>query len=249
TAAEDLSRTVKDINANPEIKFVIVSGDITEFGSDDELRLAKQLLDSIEVDYYIIPGNHDSNWSESGGNSFIKIFGSETFSFRYGGYQFVGTNCGPNMRMSPGQVPRENLVWLDSLFSAEPDKETPLISINPYPLDSGLNNWYEVIDRIKSRNVQLTLCGHGHSNRLFNVEGIPAVMGRSNLRAKDSVGGYNIVTIDDGEISYEERNPGVQTKVEWMRIPLVNHQFDKESKSWPRPDFSVNDRQTNVKIR
>jgi len=249
TAAEDLRRTVKDINENPEIKFVIVSGDITEFGSDEELKLAKRILDSIKVDYHIIPGNHDGNWSESGGNTFRKVFGAETFSFKHDGYHFVGTNCGPNMRMSPGQVPRENLVWLDSLFSAEPDKEEALIFVNHYPLDSGLNNWYEVIDRIKTRNVQLALCGHGHNNRRFEVEGIPAIMGRSNLRANDAVGGYNIVTVANGELSYEERNPGVQTKAEWVKISLINHHFDQETKKWPRPDFSVNDRQSKVKVR
>lgn len=246
TAADDLRRTVKDINENPEIKFVIVSGDITEFGSDDELALAKQILDSIMVKYYVIPGNHDGNWSESGGNTFKNIFGSETFSFNYGGYHFAGNNCGPNMRMSPGQVPRENLVWMDSLFSAKPNKNEPLIFFNHYPLDSGLNNWYEVIDRIKTRNVQAVFCGHGHNNRKFEVEGIPSIMGRSNLRAKAEVGGYNIVTIGGNEMVYEERIPGMQTKEAWATIPLVKHQFSAATNSWPRPNYSVNQKYKNV---
>lgn len=247
TAAEDLERTVADINENSEIKFVIVSGDITEFGSDEELKLAKSILDKLEIKYYVIPGNHDTNWSESGGNSFLKVFGSETFAFKFNGFQFVGTNSGPNMRMSPGQVPRENLVWMDSLFLAEPNM--PLIFINHYPQDADLNNWYEVINRLKKRNIQLALCGHGHSNRQMNFEGIPAIMGRSNLRAKDSVGGYNIVSIDDGRAVYETRIPNVITEKAWAVIPLVNHHFENETKVWPRPDFSINDRQKNVKVR
>src|SRR5690606_29452404 len=116
TGATDLRKTVHDINQNKELKFVILSGDITEFGADEELRLAKQILDSLTIPYHIIPGNHDANWSESGGNSFRQIFGAETFYFKYGGYRFIGTNSGPNMRMSPGQIPRENLVWLDSVL-------------------------------------------------------------------------------------------------------------------------------------
>src|SRR5690606_8954510 len=80
TAEEDMRRTVQDINQNREIEFVIVSGDITEFGSDEELLLAKKILDELLVDYYIVPGNHDANWSESGGNSFRKVFGAETFA-------------------------------------------------------------------------------------------------------------------------------------------------------------------------
>ena len=41
-AEEDLRRTVQSINNDSTIKFVILSGDITDFGSDAELHLAKQ---------------------------------------------------------------------------------------------------------------------------------------------------------------------------------------------------------------
>src|SRR5690242_12612112 len=70
TGAEDLRRTITDINQNDSIQFVIISGDITEFGADTEIRLAKQILDSLNKPWYIIPGNHDGNWSESGANTF-----------------------------------------------------------------------------------------------------------------------------------------------------------------------------------
>src|SRR5690606_25481254 len=103
TGAEDLRRTVLDINQQADIDFVILSGDVTEFGSDEEIRLAKQILDSLQKPLYVVPGNHDSNWSESGANSFRQVFGAETFFFEHKGYQFMGTTSGPNMRMSPGQ--------------------------------------------------------------------------------------------------------------------------------------------------
>jgi len=247
TGAEDLRRTVADINANPNLDFVILSGDVTEFGSDEELRLAKQILDSLRIPWYVIPGNHDTNWSESGGNSFRKVFGGETFAFTHKGYFFVGTNSGPNMRMSPGQVPRENLVWMDSLFAAHPDKDMPLIYVNHYPQDSSLNNWFEAIDRVKQRNVQLFFCGHGHQNKQYDFEGIPSIMGRSNLRAKDSVGGYNIVTIADSQAVYQERNPTVGTKEPWAIMPLRNHNFANEHKLYNRPDYSTNTRHAAVR--
>lgn len=240
TSVEDLRATVSDINRQPDLDFVIISGDITEFGSDDELALAKQLLDSIRIPWHVLPGNHDTNWSESGGNSFRRVFGDETIAFRHKGYFFVGTNSGPNMRMSPGQVPRENLVWMDSLFAANPDTETPLIYINHYPQDSSLNNWFEAIDRLKTRNVQLMLCGHGHQNQVFDAEGIPSVMSRSNLRARDSVGAYNLVTIGDGEAVYQLRYPGVRTEAPWARISLRNHHFARHEQTYPRPDYRVN---------
>jgi predicted phosphodiesterase len=185
-ADQDLRNSIKDINQNKDVAFVLISGDITEFGSDDELYLAKRILDSLQKPWYIIPGNHDDNWSESGTNSFKKIFGAETFSFMYGGYFFLGTNCGPNMRMGPGQIPHENLVWMDSVLQRLPIKNMPVVFVNHYPIDSSLNNWYQAIDMLKKHNVQLILCGHGHANHRLTFEGIPAVMGRSNLRARDS---------------------------------------------------------------
>jgi FOG: WD40-like repeat len=247
TGAEDLRRTVADINGNPDLDFVILSGDVTEFGSDEELVLARQILDSLRIPWYVIPGNHDTNWSESGGNSFRRVFGGETFAFEHKGYFFVGTNSGPNMRMSPGQVPRENLVWMDSLFQAHPDKEMPLIYVNHYPQDSSLNNWFEALDRVKKRNVQLFFCGHGHQNKIYDFEGIPGVMGRSNLRAKDSVGAYNIVSIADSTATYRVRYPGLRTEEPWAVIPLRNHRFSAKRRLYHRPDYSVNTRYATVR--
>lgn len=243
TGEEDLRRTVKDLNTLKDIDFVILSGDITEFGADQELKLAKRILDSLQLPWYVIPGNHDGNWSENGANTFRTVFGGETFFFKHKGYQFIGTNSGPNMRMSPGQIPRENLVWMDSVFAANPDKHTPLIYINHYPQDSSLNNWFDALKRVKTRNVQLAFCGHGHVNKAYDWEGIPGVMGRSNLRANKAVGGYNIVTIGDGKASYQERNPGVGTQEKpWLEVPLFDHHYDKEAAVYPRPSYAVNEK-------
>lgn len=239
TGADDLRRTVLDLNQQQGIDFVILSGDVTEFGSDEELALAKQILDSLNLPLYVIPGNHDSNWSESGANSFRKVFGSETFFFEHNGVQFIGTTSGPNMRMSPGQVPRENLVWMDSIFKANPDQDKPLIAINHYPLDSSLNNWYENIDRIKTKNVQLALCGHGHINKLYDWEGIPGVMARSNLRAKDAVGGYNIITVSSDSVFFRVRRPLMITEDYWLKLPLKRVSPDA-APGVKRPNYALN---------
>ncbi|MGX1638835.1 outer membrane protein assembly factor BamB family protein [Sphingobacterium sp. NPDC055431] len=239
TGADDLRRTVLDLNQQQGIDFVILSGDVTEFGSDEELALAKQILDSLNLPLYVIPGNHDSNWSESGANSFRKVFGAETFFFEHKGVQFIGTTSGPNMRMSPGQVPRENLVWMDSIFKAHPDQDKPLIAINHYPLDSSLNNWYENIDRIKTKNVQLALCGHGHINKLYDWEGIPGVMARSNLRAKDAVGGYNIITVSSDSVFFRVRRPLMITEDYWLKLPLKRVSPDA-AQGVKRPNYALN---------
>ncbi len=248
TGADDLRRTVHDINNQENIQFVIITGDITEFGADSEINLAKQILDSLNKPWHIIPGNHDGNWSESGSNTFKKVFGNETFALNEGGYLFLGTHSGPNMRMSPGQIPRENIVWLDSVLAATP-AETPIIFANHYPQDSSLNNWFEAIDILKTKNIQLIMCGHLHSNRVINFEGIPGIVGRSNLRAKNTEGGYNIVTIKDDTITYFERNPLSKNEKQWAQASLINHHFKNDTTKYYRPSYAINSKYANVKTQ
>ncbi|MDD2307335.1 MAG: PQQ-binding-like beta-propeller repeat protein [Prolixibacteraceae bacterium] len=249
TGAEDLIRTVDDINRQTDLDFVILSGDVTEFGSEKELLEAKSILSKLNKPCYTIPGNHDSKWSESGNNDFVRIFGAESFSFEKNGFLFVGTASGPNMRMAPGLVPREQIVFLESILKNMKDPKQPIIFINHYPLDESLSNWYEVIDLLKTRNVQVSLLGHGHTNKLFDFEGIPGVMGRSNLRAINEIGGYNIVTVSQDTMYYAERTPGVKSLPAWCKVPLGLKEYQQEQRKWPRPDFSVNEKYPQVKVK
>src|ERR1044072_5222348 len=101
-AEEDLRRTVEDINKRSDLDFAVITGDITELGTNEELARAKQLFDGLKIKWYIIPGNHDDGWSESGGQSFIQTFGSDRFLFDYNGIRFIGCPSGPYVRMSDG---------------------------------------------------------------------------------------------------------------------------------------------------
>lgn len=249
TGAEDLIRTVEDINQQADLDFVILSGDVTEFGSEKELLEAKSILSKLNKPCYITPGNHDSKWSESGTNDFVRIFGAESFSFEKNGFLFIGTASGPNMRMAPGLVPREQMVFLESILKNMKDQKQPIIFINHYPLDESLSNWYEVIDLLKTRNIQVSLLGHGHTNKLFDFEGIPGIMGRSNLRAKNEIGGYNIVTVTKDTMYYAERTPGVKTLPVWCKVALGLKQYQQEQGKWPRPDFSMNEKYPQVKVK
>lgn len=249
TATEDLIRTVDDINQQSDIDLVILSGDVTEFGSDDELLEAKTILSKLKRPCYILPGNHDSKWSESGNNSFVRIFGAEGFSFEKNGFLFIGTASGPNMRMAPGLVPREQMVFLDSILGHMKNPDQPIIFVNHYPLDESLSNWYEVVDLLQTGNIRVSLLGHGHSNKLFNFEGIPGIMGRSNLRAKNDVGGYNIATVTSDTLFYAERTPGLKTNPVWCKVPLGKRNFKNDTIKWPRPDFSMNEKYSQVKVK
>jgi 3',5'-cyclic AMP phosphodiesterase CpdA len=189
TGAEDLRRTVADINTQPAIEFVIVSGDVTEFGSGAELTEAHSILKTLHVPFYVVPGNHDSKWSESGCSDFVRIFGSETFAFEKHGILFAGTASGPNMRTAPALVPREQILFLDSVISSFGRSDKPVVFVNHFPQDEALSNSGKVLGILGKANIRVCLCGHGHSNRVYNYGGLPGVMGRSNLRAGKESGG------------------------------------------------------------
>lgn len=244
-AEEDLRRTIADINQMTGIAFVVITGDITELGTNEEIRRAKQLFDELKVPYYIIPGNHDTGWSESGGVSFSAIFGDDKFSFEFNGIRFLGCASGPYVRMSDGHIPRGAINWLDRELATLKDQQ-PLIFLNHYPIDNGLDNWYEITDRLRNYNTLAILCGHGHANRAMNFEDIPGVMGRSNLRAKAEVGGYNLVDVRNDSILFTERRPGAETLKKWTGVKIETRQYTKDKK-FKRPDYSINDRYKNVK--
>ena len=196
TAEEDLRRSVDDINSLENISFTIISGDITATGTLEELTLAKNILDDLHKPYYIIPGNHDTKWSESGCTDFMKLWGDDRFVFQFGKYKFIGLHEGPRMRMADGYFAPEDLRWFDSLIESLPNSNEPIIFITHYPIDDEIANWYEMLDRLKNINTQVVLFGHGHTNKIYDFESIPGIMGRSNLRWKSEIGGYNLVEMN-----------------------------------------------------
>ncbi|WP_316765967.1 PQQ-binding-like beta-propeller repeat protein [Pedobacter frigiditerrae] len=244
-ADEDLRRTVADINSQPELEFTIITGDITEMGTNEELKLAREILSGLKKPYYIMPGNHDTGWSESGGVSFIKEFGYDKFTFDFKGYRFIGCASGPYVRMSDGHIPRDATVWLTDVLKKTP-KEMPVIFANHYPIDNSLDNWYEVTDRLKAKNIQYIICGHGHNNHQYNFEGIPATMGRSNLRAKDSIGGYNVVNMTKDTVYFSLKKPMQTLLPAWRKIPLKTF-VHQSLKAYDRPNYDVNKKHADVK--
>ena len=115
--AQALIEVIKEVNANEAIEFVLVTGDISEEGDFVSLTAAKELLDQLNKPYYVIPGNHETKWTESGMIDFGKIFGYERFKFQHKGVLFLGFNTGPLIRMADGHVAPQDITWLNDELS------------------------------------------------------------------------------------------------------------------------------------
>jgi outer membrane protein assembly factor BamB/predicted phosphodiesterase len=238
-ADDDLLASVHDINSQTGLSFVVVSGDITEYGSEEQLKKAREILGALKIPFHTIPGNHDTKWSESGATDFPRIFGADRFVFEHAGYRFIGMHQGPLMKMGDGHWAPQDVRWLREQLAATPPQQ-PIVFITHYPIDDGIANWFVVLDLLKAHNTQVVLCGHGHASRGMLFEGIPGVMGRSNLRARQAVGGYNVVELQGERMTFAERVPTGETKPPWHTVELRQRAVAADTNQYPRPDYSLN---------
>ena len=136
SSLEDLQNSVNQINTSGDIDFVLVTGDITEEGDRASMTAAKSVLDQLKMKYYIIPGNHDTKWSESGGTYFSKLFGNDRFKFEYDGFLFLGFNTGPLLRIADGHVYPQDITWIKKELQTA-GKDKPVFLVTHYPLQEG----------------------------------------------------------------------------------------------------------------
>ncbi|MBP6936285.1 PQQ-binding-like beta-propeller repeat protein [Bacteroides sp.] len=246
TATEDLERAVKQLNATPDIDFVVVAGDVTEEGDRASLLRTKEILDQLHIKYYIAPGNHETKWSESGVTDFGHIFGGERFEFEHKGFLFLGFNTGPLMRMADGHVAPQDITWMKERL-AKVGKKKPVFLVTHYPLQKGdVDNWYEVTDAVRTYNIRAFLGGHYHSNRALSYDGIPGILNRSVLRAKELTGGYSVYTVTPDSLLVSEQKIGKEPQ-QWTSLSLTKTYYTLQGATDKYPDFSVNQIYPQVK--
>ncbi len=249
TAAEDLQAAVADVNRQPDIRFVIISGDVTEQDFGVNLNQAKMLLDELNFPHYVIPGNHDLKWTDSGGERYRKLFGTDHFNFEFQGLRFIGFHQGPLLKMGDGYIAREELSWLDSTLQNLPDKNQRLVFVTHYPMDNSVSNYFDFFRLIEGYNVQALLCGHGHANRISDADGLPQIMSRSTLRARSGTGGYTLVEVDDDSIRFSERlSAGTADKV-WATVAIQDRLYKNTGAVESQPDYSQNEKYPFVKVQ
>ena len=189
-----LREAVAEINAT-DVDAVMMTGDLTNEGSDEQLTNVKGILDGISHPLYVIPGNHENNWSQSACKTFNDLWGSDRFVFTVDQLVVVGMNCGPFMKMGDGHIKQEDLLWLDSILNVMVKPGMKVLSVNHYPILDDLDNYRAYVDILKKYPVITHQCGHYHRWRQYETDGINGVM----VRALDMGGGnygYTLMTID-----------------------------------------------------
>ena len=196
-----LRRAVAEINAGPA-QAVLVTGDLTNEGRDEELLNVKSVLDGLAKPAYYIPGNHENNWSESACTTFVKLWGSDRFAFELDSLFIVAMNCGPYMKMGDGHVRSDDLAWLDSVLSA--NRKPIVISVNHYPLADDLDRWEAYTAILHRYPVAVHLNGHYHVYKQYRAGDIDGLMSRA-LSVPEQGHGYTLISIDHGTLYQYEK--------------------------------------------
>jgi 3',5'-cyclic AMP phosphodiesterase CpdA len=204
--SEDLLLAVKEVNENQDIEFVLVGGDITQNGDSNSLKEAKKILQTLKRPFYIVPGNHDFRWNiKNGTTDFNQIFGDNKFSFTHKKFQFTGFTTVPLNKTGNSSIQQVDVNWMNMQLKKF-GKRNPSFIVTHYPLQTGdVDNWKIMTDIFQKYNVLAVLNGHYHRNVCLNYDGIPGIVNRSTLRAKNSVGGYSIYTVNDSIHVFEKR--------------------------------------------
>lgn len=203
---EQLVESINRINTLDSLDFVLITGDISDDGDRTAMLQAKECFDRLRAPYYIIMGNHETKWSDSGCMAWKDIFGYERFEMEREGVHFLGFNTGPLMRMAYGHVVAQDLAWLKERLDSYPKNE-PVIIVTHYPLLKGdVDNWFQVTDLLRHYNVRLCIGGHYHSLRNLSYDGIPGILLRSNIKEQDTGTGYGLYQVTPDSISLTVMN-------------------------------------------
>ena len=69
---------------------VVMNGDLTNEGSDVQLANVKTILDGITAPLFVLPGNHENNWSQSATKTFVDLWGNDRFVATAASLEIIG---------------------------------------------------------------------------------------------------------------------------------------------------------------
>ena len=167
---DKLDKVINLINQQPDLQFVVCSGDVTNAGLAQEYTWYLDAVEHCKYPIFTVIGNHD--YRSNGYAIFNKVFGSPNMSFVVGGYKFVMFDdiIWENNNKSP------KYEWLKDEMADTTYKKIVLAHIPPWSEQMvGLNKL--VYDQIVTpQNTILCIYGHDHDFVEKTVNGIHSVV-------------------------------------------------------------------------
>ena len=211
---------------------VIVSGDIGD-KYEQSWSKARQMLATLKVPVYYVPGNHDN--SASATERYNKVFGKDYYTFDVKGIHFIALDSQlmgdfSNVQSPvPLQVPIEDqpaaekmVAWLNGLHftgaviafqHVPPDRPSPKTSPDDKPYWILHEPWRaRELDALRKLGVKDILAGHWHQATIYNVDGFTIHVAPATSWSPKSPLGFAVHHITkggkvDSEFVYFEQQP------------------------------------------
>jgi 3',5'-cyclic AMP phosphodiesterase CpdA len=193
---DELIGAVARLNEDSALDFVIVTGDVTQYGYAEEYQRFSQILSRLRAPVIVAIGNHDLQ--AAGKSLFLRLYGPTNFTFAWRGYEFVFFD--DNARGIPDGIP--DWAWLDSAMAQAGDslRVIPVCHAPPYTdqLDSTQSG--RLAKLYAERKSVIVLGGHTHHYDYGEPygDGVPYLVA-------DDIGdrNYALLTLDSGKAAVE----------------------------------------------
>ena len=196
---EEADKMVDIMNTMPEIEFLAISGDLSDFGLNAEFKAIATILKDLNIPFLAAIGNHDMVYN--GTKVFEKMFGPLNFSFTYKNNRFVFLNTNSRESGFDGSVP--NISFMDFHLSDTLNYKNAILVEHVPPgnddFDPDLTQPY-VNTAAKYGKTLLSMNGHNHD---FAI-GMPYNDGVTYFNSYSAGKGYfSVIKVWDGGFEYK----------------------------------------------
>lgn len=171
--------------------FAVNGGDVTEFGWAAEYDRYARVLAGLPFPVHHVPGNHDVRWAPRGLQIFRERLGPPHRSFRHRGCHFALLDS--TVPLSHwGHLESAQLRWLAGELRRV-GRQIPVFLFTHHWVGrpNGVDNERALWNVIEPFNVRLIFTGHGHSDLLWEWNGVACTMNRGLYQ-----GSYQSTEID-----------------------------------------------------
>jgi Icc protein len=156
---DELDDFVEKVNSYPNISFVVVNGDMTDFGLRSEFLWTSHRLQKFSFPSLVIIGNHDM--LGNGRELYKQLYGPENFGFSFSGYKFIALNSNSQEVGHNGSLP--DTTWLQQELSATPSQQKIFILSHLAPFSGDFDRSLEQpYVRMLTNNGNVIYSIHGH---------------------------------------------------------------------------------------
>ena len=218
---EDLRQVLQDLYHLAERPaFIIVSGDVSDFGQRATLNAYREIMDKSGFPYYSVLGNHDTRWSGlSLQEQETLLLTPQPMSFVYGGAQFLLLNSGLPLQ-AWGHISPQTVRWLQHNVGRF-DASMPRFVVSHHPFMYLEKNYMPENDQLFDFLQEIPLClylnGHGHANRTWTINHIRHQMGSATINKRE----YQVYHISPALVRMQHYKVGQRYPLQEKEMPLI----------------------------